>query len=152
MWIKGLSSSCLQFYKEAANVCWTLLNSTENLIQQWNRFFFPLYAEYLHFLIKRAHWIVTKIYAHYTFEQSKFKKRFCYHESGLTSNAKASLEKDFYRLMSNANCGYGCRNNIGNCKFTVFYDEIEEVSYIQKYVSLLFNKVNKDFACPVTMK
>ena len=41
LWIKGLWSSCLQFYKEAANVCWTLLNSTEKLIQQWNRIFFP---------------------------------------------------------------------------------------------------------------
>ena len=67
-------------------------------------------------------------------------------------NAGASLEKDFYKVMSNANCGYGCRNNIGNCKFTALYNEIEEVSYIQKYVSLLFNKVYKDFACPITMK
>ena len=67
-------------------------------------------------------------------------------------NAGASLEKDFYKLMRNANCGYGCRNNIGNCKFTVLYNEMEEVSYIQKYVSLLFNKVYKDFACPITMK
>ena len=56
-------------------------------------FFFPLYAEHLHFLIKRARWIVTKIYAHYTFEQSKFKKRFCYHESGLTSKCKSIFRK-----------------------------------------------------------
>ena len=67
-------------------------------------------------------------------------------------NVKASLEKDFYKLMSNVNCGYCCRNNIGNCKFTALYDEIEEDSSIQKYVSLLFNKVYKDFACPITMK
>ena len=40
LWIKGLWSSCLKFYKEAADVCWTLLNSTEKLIQQWNRIFF----------------------------------------------------------------------------------------------------------------
>ena len=34
--------------------------------------FIPLYAEDLHFLIKRAGWLVTHIYKHFTFEQSKF--------------------------------------------------------------------------------
>ena len=38
--------------------------------------FIPLYAEYLHFLVTRAGWLVTKIYQHLTFEQSKFKKDF----------------------------------------------------------------------------
>ena len=36
--------------------------------------FIPLYTKDLHFLIKRAGWLVTYIYEHYTFEQSKFKK------------------------------------------------------------------------------
>ena len=34
--------------------------------------FIPLYAEHLHFLIKRAGWIVTKICKLCTFEQCKF--------------------------------------------------------------------------------
>ena len=34
--------------------------------------FIPLYAEDLHFLIKRAGWLVTHIYEHFAFEQSKF--------------------------------------------------------------------------------
>ena len=38
--------------------------------------FISLYAEDLHFLITRAGWLVTHIYAHYIFEQSKFKKDF----------------------------------------------------------------------------
>ena len=38
--------------------------------------FIPLYAEDLCFLIKRAGWLVTHIYEHFTFEQSKFKKDF----------------------------------------------------------------------------
>ena len=46
--------------------------------------FLPFYAEHLHFLKKRARWIVTKIYAHYTFHQSKLKKKCMNHESGLT--------------------------------------------------------------------
>ena len=36
----------------------------------------PLYAENLHFLIKRADCIVTQIYPHYTSEQSRFLKKF----------------------------------------------------------------------------
>ena len=35
--------------------------------------FIPLYADDLHFLTTRAGWLVTHIYEHYTFEQSKFK-------------------------------------------------------------------------------
>ena len=38
--------------------------------------YIPLYAEHLQFLIKKAGWLVTYIYEHYTFEQSKFKKDF----------------------------------------------------------------------------
>ena len=38
--------------------------------------FVTLYAEDLHFLVTRAGWLVTFIYAHYTFEQCKFKKDF----------------------------------------------------------------------------
>ena len=34
-----------------------------------------LYAEHLHFLIKRAGWLVTSIYRHFTFEQSKLKNK-----------------------------------------------------------------------------
>lgn len=54
--------------------------------------------------------------------------------------------------MNSANFGYDCRNNIDNCKFTALYDEIEEVSCIQEYVSLFFNETYKDFACSITMK
>lgn len=38
--------------------------------------FIPLYAEHIHFLVKRAGCLVTKIYAHYTFEQLKLKNNF----------------------------------------------------------------------------
>ena len=38
--------------------------------------FILLYTEDLHFLIKKAGWLVTHRYEHYTFEQSKFKKDF----------------------------------------------------------------------------
>ena len=37
--------------------------------------YISLYAEHLHFLIKRAGWlVVTHVYEHFTFEQSNLKK------------------------------------------------------------------------------
>ena len=36
----------------------------------------PLHVEDLRFLIKKASWIVTKLYSHFTFEQDAFKKDF----------------------------------------------------------------------------
>ena len=61
-------------------------------------------------------------------------------------------EKDFYKIMNNSNFSSYCRNNTDNCYFTPIYDEIEEVSYIQRYASLCFNNDYKDFACPETIK
>ena len=37
------------------------------------KIFIPLYAEHLYFLVTSCGWKMTKFYAHYTFEQSKFK-------------------------------------------------------------------------------
>ena len=34
--------------------------------------YISLYAEHLHFLIKKASWLVTHVYEDFTFEQSKF--------------------------------------------------------------------------------
>ena len=77
------------------------------------KIFLPLYAEHLHFLKKRAGWVVTKIYAHYTFHQSKLKKNTIMNQVS-RENAKRSVEEGFYKLMNNANFGYDCRNNINN--------------------------------------
>ena len=38
--------------------------------------FLPMYLEELAFVIKRASWKVTKIHAHLTFEQKRFKQKF----------------------------------------------------------------------------
>ena len=53
----------------------------------------PLYAEHLHFLIIRARRLVTKIYAHYTFEQSPFKKDFVMMNQ--VSRQKAKKKKNY---------------------------------------------------------
>ena len=49
--------------------------------------------------------------------------------------------------MNNSNFGYDCRNNIDNCSFKPIFDDIEELSYTQKYAPLYNNDVYKDFAC-----
>ena len=43
------------------------------------------------------------------------------------------MEKNFYKLMNNANFGYNCRNNFENRYFTPVVDEIEEMAYIRKH-------------------
>ena len=112
------------------------------------KIFLPLYAEHLQFLITRAGWLVTKIYAHYTFEQCAFKKDFVIMNQVFRQKAKTKVEKDFYKLINNSNFGNDCRNNIDNCSSRPIYDHIEEISYIQKYASLCKNDEYKDFACP----
>ena len=61
------------------------------------KYFIPLYADHTHFLIKRCGCLVTKIYAHHTFEQSKFKKEF------VIMN-QVSRENIYRRSVSSYNC------------------------------------------------
>ena len=104
--------------------------------------FIPLYLEDLRFLIKRAGWVVTKLYSHFTFEQEAFKKDFVLMNQKSRQNAKNSIEKDFYKLMNNANFGFDCRNNANNSKFEPLIDEINELTYIKKYHNLFDNKIS----------
>ena len=71
------------------------------LTQQWKKKkFFPLFP-----LIKRAGWLVTKIYEHYTFEQSKFKKEFVIMNQKSKQKSSTSVERDFFKLPNNSNFG-----------------------------------------------
>ena len=98
----------------------------------------PLYAEHLHFLIKRAGWLVTHIYEHFTFEQfrvthiyehftfeqSKFKKSFVVMNQKARQKAISSFERGFYKLLNNSNFGIDCRNNIDNCVLEPLHEKI----------------------------
>ena len=53
-------------------------------------------------------WSVTKIYAHYIFEQECFRKKLILMNQRSRHNAKKSIEKDSYKLMNNSNFGYDC--------------------------------------------
>ena len=103
----------------------------------------PLYIEDLRFLIKRAGWKVTKLYSHFTFEQDTFKKDFVLMNQKSRQNAKNNIEKDFYKLMNNANFGFDCRNDANNLKFDPLIDEINEITYIKKYHNLFDPQIKK---------
>ena len=108
----------------------------------------PLYIEDLRFLIKRAGWKVTKLYSHFTFEQDTIKKDFnCFKKVLMNQksrqNAKNDIEKNFYKLMNNANFGFDCRNDADSLKFDSLIDEINEISYIKKYHNLFDPKIEK---------
>lgn len=47
---------------------------------------FPMYIDQIHFLTKRAEWVVTNRYSFYTFEQEHFKKEY------ILGNKKARQE------------------------------------------------------------
>ena len=87
--------------------------------------FIPLYLEALRFLIKRCCWGVTKINIHYMFEQGRFKRDFLLINLKSRQNVKNVIKKDLFKLMSNANFG-------------PIIDEINEISYIEKYYCFWF--------------
>ena len=99
--------------------------------------FISLDAEDLHFLITRAGWLVTHIYAHYTFEQSKFKKDFVIMNQKARQTAETKVEKDFYKLLNNSNFGIDCTNTIDNCTLEPIYDDFSEIAYIKNYRSIM---------------
>ena len=105
--------------------------------------FISLCLEDLRFLIKRCGWKVTKIYTHFTFEQSRFKRDFVLNNQRKRQKAKTSIEKDFYKLMNNVNFGYDCRDDANNAKFQPIIDEVNEITYIKKYYNLFDNRVSK---------
>ena len=58
-------------------------------------------------------------------------------------NAKNSSEKDFFKLMHNANSGYDCRNNLDITSLFQFFDEINEVTYLKRYYNYFDKEVSK---------
>ena len=77
-----------------------------------------------------------------TFEQSRFKRDFILMNQKSRQLSKNDVEKDFFKLMNNSNFGYDCRNNLDNCKFNPTFDELREISYINRYHNIFDEKVS----------
>ena len=102
-----------------------------------------MYLEDLAFCIKRAGWIVTKIYSHLTFEKARFKRKFILMNQKSRHKSKNDIDKDFYKLMNNSNCGYDCRINLNNCKSVLIFQELKEITYINRYYNIFDSKISE---------
>ena len=56
------------------------------------------------------------------------------------------VERDFYKLLNNANFGIDCRNNIDSCSFEPIYDKVCEIAYIKMFDSIFDNEKYCDFS------
>ena len=99
----------------------------------------PIYLEELKFAIARCGWKFTKLYKHY-FEQERYKREFILTNQKFRQEAESKIESDFWKLLTNSNFGYDCRNNLGNCYFQPIRDEMNEINFIRRYYNNLFDK------------
>ena len=74
---------------------------------------------------------------HFTFKQDTFKRDFVVMSQDARKIAKTKVEKDFYKLLNNSNFGNDCRNNIGNCKLKLLFDDLDEINYTKKFTNIL---------------
>ena len=112
----------------------------------------PLYLEEIKFAVLRCGWKVTKLYKHYYFDQERFKQNFILMNQKARQEATDKIESGFYKLLNNANFGYDCRNNLDNCKFEPINDEINELSFIKRYYSNLYDKNVQPFITSRVLK
>ena len=57
--------------------------------------------------------------------------------------SKNDNEKEFYKLISNSNFGYDYCNNLDNCKFVPIFDELKELTYIERYHNIFDPKISE---------
>ena len=114
--------------------------------------FIPLYLEEIKFTVLRCGWKVTKLYKHYYFDQERCKINFILMNQKARQEAVDKVESDFCKLLNNVNFGYDCRNNLDNCTFEPINDEINELSFIKRYHSNLYDQNLRPFIASRTLK
>ena len=105
----------------------------------------PLYLEEIKFAVLRCGWKVTKLYKHFYFDQERCKKNFILMNQKARQEAPDKVESGFCKLLNNSNFGYDCRNNLDNLTFQPIRDELNELNFIKKYPSNLYNPSIKKF-------
>ena len=88
------------------------------------------------------------MYEHFTFAKAKFKKDFIVMNQKVRQTASSSIEKYFYKLLNNSNCGTDCRNNIDNCYLEPIYDDFLQISYIKIFLTIFCIDTYRDFFSP----
>ena len=107
--------------------------------------YIPLYLEEIKFAVLRCGWKVTKLYQHFYFDPERCKRNFILMNQKARQEATDQVESDFCKLLNNSNFGYDCRNNLDNLNFEAINDEINELNYIKKCHSNLYDPSVKQF-------
>ena len=105
----------------------------------------PLYLEEIKFAVLRCGWKVAKLYQHFYFDQDRCKKNFILMNQKARQEGTDKVESDFCKLVNNSNFGYDCRNNLDNLTFQPIRDELNELNFIKKYHTNLYNPSIKEF-------
>lgn len=66
--------------------------------------------------------------------------------------ATSSVERNFFKLLSNSKFGIDCRNNIDNCILDPLYDDLAEISYVKKFTTIFSNDTFRNFFSPIHMR
>ena len=97
---------------------------------------FSMFLDHIDFLTKRADWKVTKVYAHFTFEQEPFKKYYILGNQKVRREAVTQgddIQVNFWKLLNNANVGFDCRDNSQNKSVHLICDKQFEIDFVSKY-------------------
>ena len=62
------------------------------------------------------------------------------------------MKRDFLKLLNNSNFGIDCRNNIDNCILEPLYDDLNDISYIKKFITIFSDDTFRNFFSPVHLR
>ena len=57
----------------------------------------------------------------------------------------SSMKRRSFELLNNSNFGMDCRNNIDSCVLESLYDDLNEISYIEKFTTIFSDDTFRHF-------